>query len=387
MDFGLTQAQKTLQQAVRDFAKKEIEPYVVEYDRKGEFPKEIKKKMAEQGLLGGIIPEEYGGEELDVISWLIIVEELAKICPAAATIAASPSSLHGQALLLKGTEEQKITYLKPLTQGKMTAATAMTEPSCGSDMAAMKTKALRVDNGYVLQGQKTFITNGSVADFVIVFATVDPSLKHKGITAFLVPKGTPGMEARPIHGKLANRATDTAEIFFDNCFIPTVNRLGEEGEGWKIIMASVLMARMHVTARTIGIAQGAMDLAVKYAKDRMAFGKHIAEFQMIQSMACDMYTKVENARNLLYKAVWMMETNHPDLFVQVSAAKLYASEIAVQVTNDAVQIHGAYGIIDEYHVERLFRESMIQQIVEGTSQIHRMLVGEIVLGLRTIKSR
>ena len=184
MDFGLTQAQKTLQQAVRDFAKKEIEPYVVEYDRKGEFPKEIKKKMAEQGLLGGIIPEEYGGEELDVISWLIIVEELAKICPAAATIAASPSSLHGQALLLKGTEEQKITYLKPLTQGKMTAATAMTEPSCGSDMAAMKTKALRVDNGYVLQGQKTFITNGSVADFVIVFATVDPSSSIKELRHF-----------------------------------------------------------------------------------------------------------------------------------------------------------------------------------------------------------
>lgn len=386
MDFEFTQAQKTLQQAVRDFTKKEIEPYVVEYDRNGKFPAEIRKKMADQGLLGGIIPPEYGGEGLDIVSWLIIIEELAKVCPAAATIAASPSSLHGQAILLKGGEEQKMKYLKPLAEGDMLAATAITEPGCGSDAAAMKTKAQRVEGGYILNGQKTFATNGSVADFVIVFATVDPALRHKGITAFLVPKGTPGMEGRPIHGKLANRATDTAEIFFDNCFVPLENRLGEEGEGWKIIMASVLMARMHVTARSVGIAQGALDLAVNYAKERMAFGKRIAEFQMVQEMICDMFIKVENARNLLYKAAWMKENNHHDVYRQVSAAKLYATEICLQVANDSIQIHGGYGIIEEYHVERLFRESKVQQIVEGTSQIHKMLVGEMVLGLRKIKS-
>lgn len=382
MDFALTEEQLAFKKNVRVFAEKEIAPRVLEYNREEKFPWDIMKKMGELGYIGGIIPSEYGGSDLDYLTYVMIVEEFSRVCPIMGTVAASPSSLCGQGLLGWGTEEQKKKYLTPIATGQAFAAGAITEPGCGSDAAAMKTTAKKFGGGYVINGSKTWISNASVAEWILVFTTVDPSLRHKGITAFIVEKGTPGMTTRPIHGKLANRPADTSEIFFEDCFVPEKNRLGEEGDGWKILNASVEIGRLHVAARSTGIVWGCLDASTRYAQERTAFGKTIGQFQLVQAMITDMIVNLENARNLTYKAAWMKDNNDPEVRKYVSMAKLFASRAAVRAASDAIQIHGAYGISDEYHMEKFYREAKIQEIVEGTSQIHTMMVAQYQLGLR-----
>lgn len=382
MNFAYTEDQQALRKNVRTFVEKEIAPRVLEYNRTEQFPWDIVKKMGDLGYTGGVVPPEYGGSDLDYPAYVMIVEEIARVCPIMASVAAYPSSMAGQGLLGWGTEEQKQKYLVPITTGRVLAAGAITEPGYGSDAFGLKTSAKKVDGGYVLNGSKTWISYGTVAEWVLVFATVNPELRHRGITAFIVEKDTPGMTRRPIHGKLANRPSDTGEIFLEDCFVPEKNRLGNEGEGWKILNASVDVSRMHVAARSTGIIWGCLEASSKYAMEREAFGKHIGEFQFVQGMITEMVLNLENARNLVYKAAWMKEKNLPEVRKYASMAKLFASRAAVKSSSDAIQIFGAYGISDEYQVEKFYREAKIQEIVEGTSQIHTMLVAQYEMGLR-----
>jgi len=382
MDFQYTEEQLDIKKNVRSFVEKEIAPRVTEYNRTEKFPWDIVKKMGDLGYLGGVVPAEYGGSELDYLTYVMIVEEISRVCPIMGSVSAYPSSMAGQGLLGWGTEEQKRKYLPPLTAGEALAAGAITEPGYGSDAAGLKASAKRVDGGYILNGAKTWISNATVGKWIMVFATVDPSLRHRGITAFIVEQGTPGMITRPIHGKLGNRPYDTGEIFFEDCFVPDENRLGNEGDGWKILSASVETSRIHVAARSTGIIWGCLEASVKYAQERSAFGKTIGQFQFIQAMITDMALNLENARNLVYKAAWMKENKHPDTFKHVSMAKLFASQAAVKSASDAIQIHGAYGISDEYPVEKFYREAKVQEIVEGTSEIHKMIIAKSELGFR-----
>lgn len=381
MEFELNEEQKMVRDLAKRFADEEIVPFARENDITESFPIDIIKKMAQIGLLGAPVPERYGGAGLDFISDAIIFEEIGRACSSVRTTVSVQVSLVELGILNWGTEEQKERYLPALCKGKLIGAFAITEPDVGSDAAAIKTSAIRRDDGWVLNGSKTWITSGSVADIVFVFAQTDPSKGHKGIACFIVEKGTPGFTSREIKGKLGLRASDTSQLFFEDCLVPGRALLGNVGEGFKISMASLDNGRYGVAAGCVGIIQGCVDACVRYANERVQFGKPVASFQLIQDMIARMVVDLNAARLLVYRAGDLKNRGIRNT-LETSIAKYFASEAAVRAATDAVQIHGAYGYSNEYPVERYLRDAKVATIYEGTSQIQKLIIGEHVLGVK-----
>ncbi len=378
MDFGLTEEQKMLQRMVRDFADKELEPVAAQIDESEEFPAENVRKMGELGLFGVSIPEEYGGSGGSSIDVAIVGEELARVCASTATIFLASLSLACYPVFKFGTEEQRQRFVTPHATGEKIMAFALTEAGAGSDVASMETTATRKGDGYVLNGTKLFITNGAEAEIIVAFATIDKSLRHRGITGFIVEKDTPGFSVGKKENKLGIRATSTVELIFEDCYVPLENRLGEEGQGFRVALEAIDSSRTTVAAQGVGIAQGAMEHAINYAKERQQFGQPIANFQAIQWMLADMATRIEAARLLNYKACYLKDQGLPFL-KEAAMAKVFAAETAMAVTTKAIQIYGGYGYTKDYPVERMFRDAKITEIYEGTSEMQRMTIARQLL--------
>ena len=378
MDFALTEEQQELQAMVKDFVDKEIVPYTEEMDRENHARPEIFKKAGDMGLLNLVVPEEYGGPGLDSITIATIYEELGKGCAGVATSMAA-NSLASYPILIAGTEEQKQAQCDLLNDGKL-AAFALTEPGAGSDAGGVATSAVKNKEAgtYTLNGTKAFITNGGIADTYLVFANTRKSGGIRGLTAFIVPKGTPGFTVGKKEDKMGIRPSNTCELILQDVVIPEANRVGREGEGFRIAMNTLDSARPFVGAVSVGLAQAALDCAVKYAKERKQFGQPIASFQMIQSMIADMAMKVETARLMVLKACWMRDQGL-EFSKEAAMAKCYAADVAMQVTTDAVQVMGGYGYSREYPVEKMMRDAKIMQIYEGTNQIQRLVIANKIL--------
>ncbi len=376
MDFELTEEQKMLRTMVRDFANKELEPIAAQIDEEARFPAESVKKMAELGLFGIPFPEEYGGSGGGVMEEVIVTEELARVCASTSAILFDSMGLSGYPLYQFGTEEQKQRFVVPVAKGEKLACFALTEAGAGSDVAALETTATRQNNGYVINGNKLFITNGAEADIIVVFATLDKSLGYRGITAFIVEKGTPGYSVGKHENKLGIRATSTVELIFDNCFVPEANRLGDEGKGFRIALESIDSSRLAIAAQAVGIAQGAFEKSLEYAKERVQFGQPIANFQAIQWFLADMATQIDAARLLTYRGACLQDKGLPlrDISKECSMAKVFAAEVAMWVTSKAIQIYGGYGYVKDYPLERYFRDAKITEIYEGTSEMQRMTI-------------
>ncbi len=373
MNFQLTEEQLSIRDMVREFAREEIAPHVMEYDEAKQFPEHLIPKMAELGLLGIIFPEAYGGAGMGYMEYVLIVEELSAVDPSIGLTVAAHNSLGTNHIYTFGNEAQRQQFVTHLAQGKSLAAWALTEPCCGSDAASLKTTAMKQGKQWVLNGQKTFITNPNYADYVVVMARSNPEKGKKGISAFVVEKGTPGYTIGKPMNKLGTRASDTAELFFEDCAIPEENLLGNEGEGYKQALKILSGGRISIAAMSLGIARGAYEHTLKYALEREAFGQPIANFQAVQFRLADMATEIEAARLLTYQAAWLAD-NGKDYSLAASMAKLYASELAVRVADMAVQTFGGYGFIKEYPVEKLYRDAKIGTIGEGTSDIQRMVI-------------
>ncbi|MFC1914268.1 acyl-CoA dehydrogenase [Chloroflexota bacterium] len=373
MDFSLTEEQKMLRALVRDFAEKELEPVAAQIDEEAKFPAESFRKMAELGLMGIPFPEEYGGSGGGTLGFVIAEEEISRVCASTGTIYFVTSGLAGQPLYDFGNEEQRKRFVVPVAQGEKITCFALTESGAGSDPAALETTATKKEGGYVLNGTKVFITNGAEADLIVAFATLDKSLRHKGLLALVVEKDMPGFSVGKLEHKLGIRATSTAELIFEDCFVPEENRLGNEGDGFKIALNSIDESRVTVAAQAVGIAQGAFEKALAYAKERQQFGQPLINFQAIQWMLADMATQIEAARLLTYKAAFLRDQGQP--FVKESSmAKVYAAEVSSFVTNKAMQIYGGYGYVNEYPMERYLRDAKITEIYEGTSEMQRMTI-------------
>lgn len=377
MDFSLTKEQEMIQKTVREFAEKEVKPIAEQIDKENRFPAENVKKMGQLGLLALTIPNEYGGNLVDGISYAIAIEELARVCASTSIIMAVHNSLATTPLLKYGTDEQKKKFLPRLAKGEL-GAFALTEPNAGTDAGNQQTTAKLDGDDYVLNGTKIFITSGSQAQFINVFASTDKTKGAKGISCFLIEKGTKGFSIGTIEDKLGIRASETAELVFEDCRIPKENLIGKEGDGFKIAMQTLDYGRIGVGAQAVGIAQGCLDECLKYAKQREQFGKPIASFQAIQFMLSDMATEIDGARFLVYKAAWLKDKN-VRLSKEAAMAKLYASETAMKCAVKAVQIHGGYGYIKSYVVERFFRDAKITEIYEGTSEVQRMVIASNIL--------
>ncbi len=383
MDFGSNDEQQQIRKTAREFAEREIAPFVGEYDQEERFPAEIVRKAAELGFMGGVVPTEYGGSALDFVSYTIILEEISKVCHAVACALSFPSGLCGAGILQYGTEEQKQKYLKPLAEGKIFAATAVTEPHSGTDVAAMQTLAVKDGNNYVLNGNKAWISFLDVCDFVLTFATLDRANPRKNICAFIIERDTPGMKLKPYKNKLGFRPLSSGDVFLEDCRVPAYNRVGPEGQGLKVAMCAVENGRLGVAARALGLAQASYDASVKYARERIVFGQPIGRFQLVQSMLTDMAAGLEGARAATYRLAWMKNQRLPGTRAQASLAKMMASDVALMAATHAVQIHGAYGCLGESPVSRYFRDAKIFQIVEGQNQLHRCVVAEYALGYRS----
>ena len=374
----LNQDQLAMQKMVREFTQKEVAPKAAHYDHTEEFPWDNIRKMADMGLMGIPIPEQYEGAEMDTVSYMIAIEELAKACASTSVILAVHTSAGTMPYLLFGTEEQKQKYVPDLASGRKIGAFALTEPNAGSDAGRVSTTAVLDGDEYVLNGTKCFITNGGPAETYLVFATVDKSKGLKGITGFIVEKGTPGFSIGKKEEKMGIRASQTTELIFENCRIPKANLFGKEGEGFKIAMITLDGARIGIGAQSVGIAQGAYEHALQYAKTREQFGKPIAALQAVSFMLADMATQIEAARQLVYHAAALKDAGVP-FGKEAAMAKLFASDVANQVTANVVQIMGGYGYSREYPVERMMRDAKITQIYEGTNQIQRVVIGGHIL--------
>ena len=386
MEFSLTSEQQQLRKTVREFAESEIAPHVMEWDESSCFPREIIPKLADLGLLGVIFPEEYGGAGMGYVEYAIIIEELSRVDGSVGIITAAHNSLCTNHIFKFGTSEQRKKYVVPLAQGKKLGCWSLTEPEAGSDAGGTRTTARRADGGWVLNGAKTFTTNGHYADVCVAMAVTDPAKKHHGISAFIVEKGAPGFRPGKKENKLGLRASDTSEVVFTDCRVPAENLLGPEGEGFINSLQILDGGRISIASLGLGMAQGAYEAALRYAKQRKQFGKSIAEFEAIQFKLADMATEIEAARLLTYQAAWLADralaSGDPGArFTRESSmAKLYAGEVAVRVANEAVQIHGGYGFIKDYPVEKYYRDVKLCTIGEGTSEIQRLVIARQLLG-------
>ena len=378
MNFGLTREQELGRQMVREFAVNEVKPIAAEIDETERFPMENVKKMAELGMMGIPFPKELGGAGGDVLSYIITVEELSKVCGTTGVIVSAHTSLCASLLYENGTPSQKEKYLIPLAKGEKIGAFGLTEPGAGTDAAGQQTTAVLDGDNYILNGSKIFITNGGVADTFIVFAMTDKSQGTRGISAFIVEKDFPGFSIGKKEDKLGIRASSTTELIFENCVVPKENLIGKEGKGFGIAMKTLDGGRIGIAAQALGIAEGAYEEAVKYMKERKQFGRPLSAFQGLQWMIAEMETKIEAAKLLVYKAAWLKQNKLP-YSVDAAKAKLFAAEVAMDVTTKAVQIHGGYGYTKEYPVERMMRDAKITEIYEGTSEVQKMVIAGAAL--------
>jgi alkylation response protein AidB-like acyl-CoA dehydrogenase len=378
MNLDLTEEQRLLQQTVREFAEAEVKPLARHLDESGEFPRKTFHKAAELGLTGIALPDTYGGAGFDHVSYAIVVEEISRVCASTGVILSVQNSLYCDPVYRFGTEEQKKKLLVPYARGEKIGCYGLTEPQAGSNAAALQTKAIRKGDTYVVNGTKAWITNGGAADAVIAYVNTDPTKGEKGITALVVEKGTPGFKVGKEEKKLGITATACTELSFTDCEVPAANRLGEEGQGYKIALSTLDGGRIGIAAQATGIAQGAFDESLKYSQQRMAFGQPISQFQAIQFMLADMSTEIEAARLLTRKAAWKQDTGQR-FSMEAAIAKLFASEMATRVTHKAIQVHGGYGYSREYPVERMYRDARITEIYEGTSEIQRLVIAAWVL--------
>lgn len=373
MDFKLSAQQELMQQLMRSFAETEVKPLAAEIDETEQYPRVTVNKMAKNGMLGINIPAEYGGAGADSLSYVIAIEELAKVCATTAIIMSAHTSLACGPLLAFGTEEQKQKYLVPLAKGEKIGAFGLTEPNAGTDSAAQQTTAVLEGDHFVLNGSKCFITNGGQADVYIIFAMTDKAKGNRGISAFIVEKDFPGFSIGKIEHKMGIRASATTELIFEDCIVPKDNLLGEMNKGFKIAMHTLDGGRVGVAAQALGIAEGAFNETIKYMKERAQFGKPLAQFQGLQWMVADMKCDIESAKLLLYRAAMAKDSGKP-FSMDAAMAKLRCAETAMSVTTKCVQLHGGYGYSREYPLERMMRDAKITEIYEGTSQVQKMVI-------------
>ena len=378
MDLDLTEEQQLLQKSVREFAEAEVKPHAKEIDETGHFPLDTFKKAAELGLTGVAVPENYGGAGMDHVSYAIVIEEVSRVCASTGVILSVQNSLYCDPVLRFGTEEQKQKFLVPFARGEKIGCYALTEPQAGSNAAALTTKAVRKGDTYVINGTKAWITNGGAADAAIVYVNTQPEKGEKGITALVVEKGTPGFAVGKEEKKLGIHATACTELSFTDCEVPVGNRIGNEGEGYKVALSTLDGGRIGIASQAAGIAQGAFEAALSYAQQRQAFGHPISDFQAIQFMLADMATEIDAARLLTRRAAWKQDSG-ARFTMEASIAKLFASEMSTRVAHKAIQIHGGYGYSREYPVERNYRDARITEIYEGTSEIQRLVIAAWVL--------
>ena len=379
MAYQLSEEQRMIQAMVRDFAREEILPTASERDRSGEFPAEILKKMGELGLMGMSVPPEYNGAGVDTVSYSVALQEVAYACASTAVVMSVHNSVACGPIYLYGSEYLKETHLKPLASGTKIGSFALTEAGAGSDPASQKAKAVREGDDYVINGTKMFITTGKNSDLTVVTAYTDRDKKHRGISAFVVEKGTPGFYVGKEEEKMGLRASDTVELIFEECRVPAQNLLGQEGDGFVIAMASLDGGRIGIASQSVGLAQACLDAAVSYSKERIQFNKPIAKFQGIRWMIADMATQLEAARLLTFNAAAMRDRGE-DFSAAASMAKVFASEMANKVAYQALQIHGGYGYIREFSLERYYRDARVFTIYEGTSEIQRRVIANHVIG-------
>ncbi|MEZ5313833.1 MAG: acyl-CoA dehydrogenase [Thermoanaerobaculia bacterium] len=378
MQIELSDEQTLLRDSVRRFAAEVVAPRAREIDASGEFPLDYFRQAGELGLAGVYVPDDLGGAGMDMVAYCVAIEEISRVCASSGVILSVNNSLVCDPLLRFGNDAQKKEWLAPLAAGSRLGCFALTEPDAGSDAAALKTTAKLDGDHYVLSGSKVFITNGTHADTAIVFASTDPEKKHRGISAFVVATDTPGFSRGHHEYKLGVQASGTTQLYFEQMRVPVAQRLGEEGEGFKIAMATLDGGRIGIAAQAVGIAQGALDAALAYAKERQQFGRPIADFQAIQFYLADMAMEIDAARLLVWKAAWAKESRKR-YSLEAAQAKLFASEMAQRVTNKALQIHGGYGYTRDYDVERFFRDARITEIYEGTSEVQKMVIADWIL--------
>ena len=377
MSIKLTDEQLMIQTMVRDFSREVIAPTAAERDKTKEFPGDNLKQLGELGFMGMMVPPEYNGSGSDTVSYVLALSEVAYSCASTAVVMSVHNSIVCESILRYGTEDQKQRFLKPLATGEIIGAFALTEPNAGSDPVRQTTKAVRDGDSYILNGTKRFITTGKNAGVVIVTVKTDEAKRHKGISAFLVKKGTPGFTTGPLEDKMGLRGSDTVDLLFEDCRVPAEDMLGEEGEGFKIAMTGLDGGRIGISAQSVGVAQAAFDAAVQYAKEREQFGQSISRFQGLRWMVADMATDIEAARQLMLSASAMKDRGE-NYTAQASMAKLFSSEMVNRVTATALQIHGGYGYIKEYPVERYYRDARVFTIYEGTSEIQRIVISNHV---------
>ncbi|MHB1468953.1 MAG: acyl-CoA dehydrogenase family protein [Solirubrobacteraceae bacterium] len=371
-----------LRASVREFAQREILPQVVDYDREERFPADIVRKAGELGWIGAVLPTEYGGHGLDWLSFAMVIEELSRACHVVGLVVSLPSGLAGAGILKYGTEQQKQERIAPLARGERFAGAGVTEPGSGTDVAKMATRCRREGDHYVISGAKAWISMLDQADWFLTFATLDPALGRRGVCAFIVDRDTPGLHLAPYKNKLGFRPIATGDLVLDEVRVPAENLVGEEGDGYKVAMAAVETGRLSVAARAVGLAQACLDASTRYAREREVFGQEIGRFQLVQSMIADMVIGVEGARRMTFDLARSKDAGVERPRRDASLAKLHATDVAMAASASAVQIHGAYGVAEEYHVARYFRDAKVFQIIEGNNQLHRGLLAEYALGYR-----
>jgi butyryl-CoA dehydrogenase len=383
LDLQLTDEQRLISESARDFCDKEIAPRVRENDRAGRFDRELASKLGEMGYLGAPVAEEYGGRGLDYLSYALIVEQVGRVDSSARTVVSVQTSLVCGSIERWGSEEQKREWLPRLCSGEALGCFALTEPDTGSDAASLRTRARKTDSGWSITGAKMWISMGNVADLALVFAQTDPDQKHRGLACFLVPTGSEGYASQEIHGKLGLRSSDTAEISLDEVEVPDDAMLGEIGDGFKVAMSALDNGRYSVAAGCVGICDGCVDASVSYATERKQFGVPIASFQLVQELIAEMVVKRDAARMLVWRAGDLKDRGVRNT-VETSIAKYYATEAAVDCANMAIQVHGGSGYVDDYPVERYLRDARVTTLYEGTSQIHKLIIGRDVTGINAM---
>ena len=383
MDFELTDEQRLIRETARSFTDKEIVERARQNDRNEHFDTELVSMIADQGYLGAIVPREYGGAGLDYLTYGIVVEEIGRGCSAMRTVISVQTSLVCSALLRWGTDEQKQRYLPKLCSGEWLGCFGLTEPDTGSDAANQRTRARRTDSGWVINGAKMWISLGNHAKLALIFAQTDPEKGHRGLACFLVETDQPGFQPQEIHHKMGLRGSDTASISLDDVQVAEDQLLGEVGDGFKVAMSSLDSGRYSVAAGCVGICQGCVEASVRYAKDREQFGRPIASFQLVQAMIADMAVETDAARMLVWRAGYLKDAGKPNT-TETSIAKLYATEAAVKCANTAIQVHGGSGYVDDYPVERYFRDVRVTTLYEGTSQIQKLIIGRALTGINAL---